>query len=186
MWINRFRDERIGMLRCIHQNGVVDVFGEYCKKNRIKAISSYDNQKAIQIDTVIDRNIIGIRAIIDVSDKFCDGEKNFVMILLKYIPKSNMAYYYRKGYSLAFDIKSDKGVCGMQLEVKDIAANKVMDEYVSVSKELRHYSFKLRDYSEIASWKEINEICFTFFLEKDYLTKDKGKVFISNCKLLMQ
>lgn len=182
--IKRIIDEYKGMPRSIARKCSLDVFEEYCKKHQVKTVSSYGSaQKTIKLNTIIDKNAVGIKADIDVSEKPSNTDRNFVMVFLKYLPKLNMSYYCRKGYSLGFDIKSDKGVCGIQLEIKDVRANKVIDEYVSVSKELKHYSFKLCNYSGVDSWKEINEICFTLFLEDGYITKNKGKLFISNCNL---
>ena len=85
-----------------------------------------------------------------------------------------------------FDVKSSKGLKGVQLEIKDIHGAKVIDEFVEVFQERKHYSFKLNEYSECEAWKEISEICFTVFIEKDYITKKTGSLEICNCMLKIE
>lgn len=70
-----------------------------------------------------------------------------------------------------------------KLEIKDTIGAKVIDEFVPVTTKFQNTSFCLKDYLEESAWKEIGEICFTVFLEDDYVTKDTGSLEIKNCVL---
>lgn len=187
-WITaKARERRRGMPFCTYGKRDVNVFEKYCEKNRIHSVVSYGDANALSLITELNKRKVKVRAEVDLQNKPRNNDnRNFVMILLKYIPKCNMTYFYAKGYSFMFDAKSEKGICGMQVEVKDIYGAKVMDEFVKVSNEWRHYSFKLNEYGESVAWKEIQEICFTFFTEKEYISKNKGGVEIENCILKVE
>lgn len=184
---DEIKGQRIGIPYRVYWKKPVDVFKKYCEKNKIYPVISYGDSKALKVCSEINKGTITVKANMDLKKKpQNDDYRNFVMILLKYTPKCNMVYFYKKGYSLMFDVKSKKGVSGIQLEVKDINGDKVIDEFLKVSEELKHYSFKLSDYSKVEGWKEINEICFTIFCEKGYITKNVGSVEIQNCLLKIE
>lgn len=181
---NKIKEQQIGIPHRVHNRKDVDVFGSYCKKNKIQPIISYGDSNAFKIISRIDQGKIIVSGEMDLRKKPENNEhRKFVMICLKYIPKCNMTYFYKKGYSFMFDIRSEKGICGLQLEIKDTKANKVINEYLPVTKEFLNYSFKINEFLDIEAWKEINEICFTVFLEDDYVYKTKGNLEIKNCFL---
>lgn len=185
--IRGFKDRKRGIPYKVRNKVSVNVFSKYCERNRIQPIISYGDSKALKIVSESDRGDIIVKANIDLKRLPEHNEnRNFVMVLLKYIPKCDMTYFYKKGYSFMFDIKSHKGVAGVQLEIKDINGAKVIDEFISVSQVKENYSFKLSDYSECEAWKEISEICFTLFTEKDYITKNTGDLEISKCMLCVK
>lgn len=180
-------ERRKGMPFRTYRKRNVNVFEKYCEKNRIHSVVSYGDANALHLITELNRGKIRVKAEVDLQNKPRNNDnRNFVMILLKYIPKCNMTYFYNKKYSFMFDVKSEKGICGMQVEVKDIYGAKVIDEFVKVENEWRHYSFKLNEYGESEAWKEIQEICFTFFTEKKYILKNKGWVEIEDCILKVE
>lgn len=183
---SELKAQRIGIPYRVYWKKPVDVFKKYCEKNTIHPVVSYGDSKALIIRSEIDRGNIIVKADIDFMQKPQNNNRDFVMILLKYIPKGNMSYFYKKGYSLMFDIRSKKGTTGIQLEVKDINGGKVIDEFLNVSDQLKHYSFKLSEYSQVEAWKEISEICFTIFSEKEYVSSNVGNIEIQNCKLKIE
>lgn len=185
--IKRTAERRANIPYRVKKKGNVDVFRKYCENNRIYPVISYGDSSAIEIATLVDKGNFTVKADIDLKEKPANNnERYFVMILLKYIPKANMLYFYENGYSFMFDIRSQKGVCGIQLEIKDINGVKLVDEFVSVEKEFKHYSFQLNRYETSEAWKAIAEICFTIFTEKKYILKNKGNLEIRNCMLKVE
>lgn len=185
--VTKAKERRKGMPFRTYKQKNVNIFEKYCEKNRIHSVVSYGDANALHLITELNRGKVRVKANMDLQNKPRNNDnRNFVMILLKYISKCNMTYFYYKKYSLMFDVKSEKGICGMQVEVKDIYGAKVIDEYVKVENEWRHYSFKLNEYGESEAWKEIQEICFTFFMEKEYISKNKGCVEIEGCILKVE
>lgn len=185
--LRKLKEHRIGMPFRKYNKGPVDVFKTYCENNRIQSIASYGDRKAIETNTEIEQGKIKIESTIDLRKRPKNNiNRNFVMILVQYTPKCNMSYFYKKGYSLLFDIKSEAGICGVQLEIKDINGGKVINQYVPVTKEFKQHSFQLKEYSERKAWKEIKEICFTIFLEEEYISADRGDFEIRNCMLKIE
>lgn len=184
---DEIKGQRIGIPYQVYWKKPVDIFKKYCENNRITPIISYDDSKAITINSEIDKGNIIVRANIDLTRKPQNNDNtHFVMILLKYTPKCNMSYFYKKGYSLMFDIKSEKGISGTQLEVKDINGDKVIDEFLDVSDQFKHYSFKISEYFKVEAWKEINELCFTIFAKNKYIEEKVGNIEIRNCLLKIE
>lgn len=182
--LRRIKEKRVGIPFRSYFRKPIYIFEEYCKNNRFEPIISYSDNHALEIRSEIDRGNIIIRADIDFSERPNNNDnRNFVMILLKYIPKCNLSYFYKKGYNLMFDIKSDGRVTGIQLEIKDANKDKVVDEFVDVTNEFHHHSLRLKQYSKPEAWKEISEICFTIFDEKGYILDNTGKIEIRNCIL---
>lgn len=184
LMVRGIKEKRVGIPFCSYLKKTIYVFEEYCKNQRFEPIVSYGDSGALKILSEIDRGNIIVGANIDFSKRPDNNEnRNFVMILMKYVPKCNMIYYYKKGYSFMFDIKADKGISGIQLEIKNINQRHIVDEFVSVTNEWKHYSFELKRYFKEEAWKEISEICFTIFDEKGYIFDDIGKLEIRNCLL---
>ncbi len=181
--INKAKAQRDGITYHVHKKETVDIFGEYCKKNRVQPIISYGDSNALKLISEIDKGHVTIKGNVDLTRKPKDNNnRNFVMVLLKYSPKCNLMYFFRKGYSFSFEIKG-KEICGLQIEIKDNSQNKVLDEFVNVSDKFASHSFKLKDYSTVDVWKDIGEICFTIFTEKTYVSSDVGYFEIRNCLL---
>lgn len=187
MILHHIKNTKVGIPYRIRNKKPVYIFNKYCEKNRIQPIISYGDSNALQVTTELDKGNVQIKANMDLSHlPKANHERNFVMILLKYIPLANFSYFYKKGYSFIFDIKSKKGICGIQLEIKNTHGGKIIDEYIQVSPNLSHHSFKLNEYSNSEGWKDINEICFTIFTEDGYILERKGSLEIYNCMLKIE
>lgn len=187
MFIKTVKERRIGMPYRVYNRKSVYLLEKYCERNRVHPIVSYGDTNALNLYTEIDKGRVTVRAEVDLQKKpQSNDNRHFVMIMLKYIPKCNMTYFYNKGYSFMFDAKSEKGICGIQVEVKDTHKLKVIDEFVEIEKEWKSYAFKLNEYGLSEAWKEIEEICFTIFLEKEYILKNKAYIEIRNCILQVE
>lgn len=181
--IKKITGSRNNSIFTTKRNRTVQVFNKFCEKNRIEPMVSYGDKNAIKVISEIDRGIVKVKADIDTSNKPESDDNNFVMILMKFIPGCDMSYFYRKGYRFKFDIKSEGGISGVQLEIKGRNLDKIIDEYIEVTDVVKQHSYKLNEYSNEEVWKEIKEICFTIFTNNCYIENDTGSIEIHNCIL---
>ena len=154
-----------------------NILSDYCEYEVVKPVVSYGMQK----DVHINQNENSFEMTMDVKDGAVFGKQEFIMALFKYSPSEDMSAFWRNGYSLEFDINSSSGIQAVQLEIKDGNRDKVVDRKIQIQ---THQKFLLSKLTRTDhAWKNIHEICFTIFLNEDYLSESKGKITVSNLLL---
>lgn len=103
------------------------------------------------------------------------------MALLQYHPPADWSYHAECRYNLKFKIRGS--IKGVQLEVKsgNWNKNKLIDEYVPVTDCFTDHVYPLNGNAQI--WQSVEEICFTVFIEEEYMQETKGFFEIMDCVL---
>lgn len=123
-----------------------------------------------------------LRAIINLDNKARKGiQREFVMALLQYYPSADWSYQVECRYNLKFKIRGS--IKRVQLEVKsgNWNKNKLIDEYVPVTDCFTAYAYPLNGNAQI--WQSVEEICFTVFIEDEYMQEMKGFFETMDCVL---
>lgn len=155
----------------------LNILSDYYEFNDIKPIVSY----GIPDDLKIEKTNNGFKLEINISDNEKLGKQEFVMALLKYTPSEDMSAFWRNNYWIEFDLETSLGLSAIQLEIKDENKNKIVDKKLTSihGKSVQKHQLSNLTRSDIM-WKNISEICFTIFLNKNYLVGIKEYLYISN------
>ncbi len=156
-----------------------NVFETYGKKE-VTAIVSFEDSYAIRIEPLLQNGVYLLKAKISLKNKpAVKTNRNFVMALLSYLPQMDWSYHVECGYSFKFKIRGN--IKGLQLEIKNKAKRKLLDEYVAVGNNFEEKIFPLS--GEISVWQDVEEICFTVFCEDEYIQRQDGNFEIMDCIL---
>lgn len=156
-----------------------DILEDYVRYRDVESIVSYGDSHAIKIEPIMQYGKPLLKARIDISQLPNTKEnRQFVMVLLKYIPNENWKYYSEKNYLFKFKIRGT--ISAIQLEIKDPGGNKIIDRRVEVKDSFKEYAFALYN---AQNWERIDQICFTVFCENDYISEGLGNFEIMDCRL---
>lgn len=161
----------------------VNIFEEYARdKGEAKAIVSFNDQHAITIMPLLHNGIYLVRAEINLDNKAQEEiQRDFVMALLQYYPPADWSYHAECRYNLKFKIRGN--IQGVRLEVKsgNWNKNKLIDEHVPVTDCFTTHVYSLSGNAQI--WQSVEEICFTVFIEDEYIQGTRGFFEIMDCVL---
>ena len=153
---------------------------ELYDKVSLNSVVSFDDNIAITVESLFRNGFYHLKAQINLRNRPIGGtNRNFVMVVLSYLPAAAWSYHAECGYSFKFKIRGT--VKGIQLEIKDSKKRKVIDEYVSVTGNFKEKSFPLK--RDPFLWTEIEEICFTVFCEISFIPEACGEFEIIDCML---
>jgi len=161
----------------INEMDIFNILSDYCEYDDVRPIVSYGIQKDLQII----QNYNSFEMMLDIKDSTLFGRQEFVMALLKYSPSEDFSAFWKNNYELEFDISSSSGIHAVQLEIKDENYNKIVDKRICIQTQQRFLLSRLTRKDN--SWKKVSEICFTIFLNEDYLSVSAGKIVVSNLLL---
>lgn len=160
----------------IQKTHSINVLEEYKKRADIFPVISYGDSQAIEIEPLMQYGKAILIARIDISNRPRNYQnRDFVMVLLKYIPSENWNYYQELGYYFKFKIRGN--IQGLQLEIKDTKGQKIIDKFIEVGDSFKEYKISLFN----KKVDEISEICFTAFCEERYMIQDIGWFEIFDC-----
>lgn len=160
-----------------------DILEDYTEYHDIKTIVSYGTQRDISII----KNDNGFDVNINILNCNSFGNQEFIMALLEYNPYENWGDFYKGNYAIEFDLNSTEGINAVQLEIKDDNQGKIVDKKIYISKNLTHQKLELNKLTRYGNaWKKIRELCFTVFINDDYISVMSGKLSISNLHLVPQ
>lgn len=174
-WIAQFKERKEE--RKVHSINVLD---EYRTIGNPIPVVSYGDSKAIVIEPLMQYGKAILIARLDISNKpQINQDRNFVMALLKYTSNMDWHYYADLGYDFKFKVRGN--IEGLQLEIKDAAGQKIIDEYIQIQDSFKEYKISLKNKKGCVD--KINEICFTAFCEDGYIAENTGRFEIYDCML---
>lgn len=163
----------------------VNVFEEYVAfaSDSAQPVISYGDPNAISIEPFVKSGKVILKAKVDFSNRPAVKDKrDFVMALLKYLPPKDWSVFAELDYCLSFKIRGT--IKGVQLEVKDSAMKKVIDQFIPVTECFVEHVISLRGKEKILDC--IEEVCFTVFDEEKYHFDRKGDFEVYECMLKKQ
>ena len=162
----------------LQPNTTYNILSEYLQFDNVRPIISNGPNKALTISSNDNEIVIKF----DIADCPNFGNQEFIMALLKYIPREDWSVFWANGYTLSFEIESAE-LFAIQLEIKDSLQNKFVDKKIVLSESPIKQAFPLQRLTRrVDSWKDIGELCFTIFMNSDYFHDLKGTVRISNLR----
>ena len=159
------------------------ILEEYLKYAEVKPIASY-GKKAMKIGLIQNEKETGFNAKIDISEAPTNSKnQEFVMCLINYIPSENWVDFYKRDFYIEFNIKASKEIRKVQLEIKNSLKDKLVDKEINLTETDVHVKLSMSKLAREGAWSDINEICFTIFLNKSYIVDNTGELVVTNLNL---
>lgn len=157
------------------------ILEHYLPFQDIKPIVSYASYNAA--DIVADKQKFTVK--IDASG--CPGfnKRDFVMALIEYVPCEDWSAFWDAGYALSIEMRDVKNILAVQLEIKDENRRKFVDRKLNLSNGPEIFRLPLQRLTPRPdAWRGIGEICFTVFLNPQYMEKWQGEFTACSVQLI--